>query len=321
MKEIKGRRICTCECGGTVRGVRGFGRWWTWCEDCTPVVVAKVDTTTRVTSGTPRGDMTNVNDTNALADEIAATSVRLIGATDRFLTDAEQAMVLAALRAYRASTVVLGFASYKGGSFELIVRDDKSGTETTLEGTLRPGQLEIVDRILPTCVYVKADTDQPTNAMASEEGTQHDPVPVDSGNTPGQLRADICASDRTAVWSQAVEACAKVAENYVPGPAGHPYEHVKHDICVGIARKLRSLYLSPERVREVYPDPQKPSHAEQTAGGSNLQSTSEPTNAMAPGFYGCRLPPGGCGCPQDVRHKCRHAHWVTSGTPRGENAT
>jgi hypothetical protein len=70
--------------------------------------------------------------------------------------------------------------------------------------------------------------------------------------------------DRTAIWSNAVEACAKVAENYVPGPAGHPYEHVKHDICVGVARKLRSLYLSPERVREVYPDPQKPSHAEQT---------------------------------------------------------
>jgi hypothetical protein len=132
---------------------------------------------------------------------------------------------------------------------------------------------------------------------------------------PSEESTQICTSDRTAVWSQAVEACAKVAENYVPGPAGHPYEHVKHDICVGIARKLRSLYLSPERVREVYPDLQKPSHAEQTAGGSNLQSTSEPTNAMAPGFYGCRLPPGGCGCPQDVRHKCRHAHWVTSGEP------
>lgn len=28
------------------------------------------------------------------------------------------------------------------------------------------------------------------------------------------------------------------------------------------------------------------------------------------GYYGCKLPPGACGCPQDVRHKCSHSHWV-----------
>lgn len=28
------------------------------------------------------------------------------------------------------------------------------------------------------------------------------------------------------------------------------------------------------------------------------------------GYYGCSLPPGGCGCPQPSRGKCRHAHWV-----------
>lgn len=37
MKEPKGRRICKCECGGQVRGIRDFGRLWTWCEKCTPV--------------------------------------------------------------------------------------------------------------------------------------------------------------------------------------------------------------------------------------------------------------------------------------------
>ena len=34
----KGRIICKCECGGNVRGVEQFGRLWTWCEKCTPVV-------------------------------------------------------------------------------------------------------------------------------------------------------------------------------------------------------------------------------------------------------------------------------------------
>ncbi len=40
-KEPKGRRICKCECGGIVRGVRDFGRWFTWCEKCTPVIKIK----------------------------------------------------------------------------------------------------------------------------------------------------------------------------------------------------------------------------------------------------------------------------------------
>ena len=54
------------------------------------------------------------------------------------------------------TVIILGFASYRDGRFELIVRDDETCEETTLEGQLRPGQLAIVDRILPTCVYVKA---------------------------------------------------------------------------------------------------------------------------------------------------------------------
>ncbi len=45
MKEPKGRPICKCECGGWVRGQKGFGRLWTWCEKCTPVV--KITATSR----------------------------------------------------------------------------------------------------------------------------------------------------------------------------------------------------------------------------------------------------------------------------------
>jgi len=37
-KKKDGKFICKCECGGQVRGVEGFGRLWTWCEKCTPVV-------------------------------------------------------------------------------------------------------------------------------------------------------------------------------------------------------------------------------------------------------------------------------------------
>lgn len=41
-KKREGRRICECECGGAVRGVESFGRLWTWCEKCTPVVKVAV---------------------------------------------------------------------------------------------------------------------------------------------------------------------------------------------------------------------------------------------------------------------------------------
>lgn len=29
------------------------------------------------------------------------------------------------------------------------------------------------------------------------------------------------------------------------------------------------------------------------------------------GYYGCKQPPGACGCPQDVRKDCSHSHWVS----------
>ena len=38
----KGDYVCQCECGGDVRGVEQFGRLWTWCEKCTPVVNVKI---------------------------------------------------------------------------------------------------------------------------------------------------------------------------------------------------------------------------------------------------------------------------------------
>lgn len=41
----KDKKICQCECGGTVRGVHEFGRLFTYCEKCTPVVRIKKCTT------------------------------------------------------------------------------------------------------------------------------------------------------------------------------------------------------------------------------------------------------------------------------------
>jgi hypothetical protein len=38
MREPKDKRICRCECGGWVRGQEGFGRMWTYCDKCTPVI-------------------------------------------------------------------------------------------------------------------------------------------------------------------------------------------------------------------------------------------------------------------------------------------
>lgn len=40
-KRKEGRRICKCECGGEVRGVESFGRMFSWCEKCTPVVTIR----------------------------------------------------------------------------------------------------------------------------------------------------------------------------------------------------------------------------------------------------------------------------------------
>lgn len=37
-KKREGRRLGKCECAGEVRGVEDFGRLFTWCEKCTPVV-------------------------------------------------------------------------------------------------------------------------------------------------------------------------------------------------------------------------------------------------------------------------------------------
>lgn len=42
MADDNGRYICKCECGGDVRGVHQFGRLWTWCTKCTPVVTVKI---------------------------------------------------------------------------------------------------------------------------------------------------------------------------------------------------------------------------------------------------------------------------------------
>jgi hypothetical protein len=36
--------VCQCECGGNVLGVRSFGRLWTACDRCSPVVRVHLDT-------------------------------------------------------------------------------------------------------------------------------------------------------------------------------------------------------------------------------------------------------------------------------------
>ena len=36
-RKLEGRYVCKCECGGQVRGIKDFGRLFTWCEKCTPV--------------------------------------------------------------------------------------------------------------------------------------------------------------------------------------------------------------------------------------------------------------------------------------------
>jgi len=65
--------------------------------------------------------------------------------------------------------VEFGFTSYADNRFELIVRDRRTGEETTLEGQLKPEQLRGVDRILPTCVFVSAASRPPAPALSEEE--------------------------------------------------------------------------------------------------------------------------------------------------------
>lgn len=52
-KDDEGRYIGKCECGGDVRGVSQFGRLWTWCKKCTPVINVKMPT--RSLARTPQG--------------------------------------------------------------------------------------------------------------------------------------------------------------------------------------------------------------------------------------------------------------------------
>lgn len=42
MAEKKDKRICKCECGGTVRGVYDFGRLFSYCDRCSPVITVRM---------------------------------------------------------------------------------------------------------------------------------------------------------------------------------------------------------------------------------------------------------------------------------------
>jgi hypothetical protein len=48
----EGELLAICDCGGEVRGAFDFGRWFSWCEKCSPVV-ALASSVTRPNS---RGD-------------------------------------------------------------------------------------------------------------------------------------------------------------------------------------------------------------------------------------------------------------------------
>jgi hypothetical protein len=53
----------------------------------------------------------------------------------------------------------LGFASFQDGTFELIVSDQKNYKEITLKGLMEGNpSLEEIDAILPTCVFVNAES-------------------------------------------------------------------------------------------------------------------------------------------------------------------
>jgi len=54
-------------------------------------------------------------------------------------------------------TIRMGFAGFQDGTFELILVNPRTGKETMLCGQLKPGQLAVVDAILPTCVFITVE--------------------------------------------------------------------------------------------------------------------------------------------------------------------
>lgn len=53
--------------------------------------------------------------------------------------------------------IMCGFASFQDGTFDLIVQRQSDGLEVTLSGRLTRDQFEVIDQMLPTCVFVPAD--------------------------------------------------------------------------------------------------------------------------------------------------------------------
>lgn len=53
-------------------------------------------------------------------------------------------------------TVRVGFAPFQDGTFELSLEDVETAESVTLTGKITPKEAEFVDKIFPTCVYVKA---------------------------------------------------------------------------------------------------------------------------------------------------------------------
>lgn len=57
--------------------------------------------------------------------------------------------------------IKISFASFKDDLFELVVYDKVAHKAVVLEGSLKPGQLERVSEILPTCVFVPGEPAEP----------------------------------------------------------------------------------------------------------------------------------------------------------------
>jgi len=86
--------------------------------------------------------------------ELCSEALNAIYTLKNKLTAAEAATALS--QAEGAQTdVLLGFASFQDGTFELVVQNKATGDECMLTGPMTM-PLEKIDKVLPTCVYVPA---------------------------------------------------------------------------------------------------------------------------------------------------------------------
>lgn len=128
------------------------------------------------------------------------------------------------------TVVTVGFASWKDDTFELIVRHDGEGDETTLKGKLEPGQLEAVHKILPTCVFIDAEfsytaaTPSEATGVRTGEGGKGEGCP-----TCAKLRKSIATA-----WGAWV---GLIIDEYEDARSG-PYRESLGEILDGLAAAI-----------------------------------------------------------------------------------